>query len=410
MIYEDELQEIEEWDDFEEEEDIKEQQKDEKKISKKQAKQEYAALNVLQDFLNALLLNDDNEEHIRQAEENQLKAIKTAELYARKGVKEAQNFIISVIQQEELAVSQNVLETAKNAIVQFFGYYIYSECSKRCTIRYPTESANNSFMKSLVDDCVNESWNEIFNEISKFDCNIAQFSTWSQSRIMSGIANAVAFSKGRRSKTTMQIDKKIANARKELIEEGFENPNEGQIARKAKQSLEQVKRSLHRMEHENKQVSLDEDFNDNKIDLDNNEISEDFLSPEQIMLERERTQNLIYAWNELTKIEQHIFSALNGVYVEDNVIQSSIEKPPSVKQLSEEMCISESDIYTYQQKALRKLQNNYREINQEEKKADMFLHNQRMSFAKSKEDEDMLLIINSIEDIIDIADMKDTGK
>lgn len=392
------------YDDDEVDNDNKKEESSKSKMSRSQAKKEYASLNLLQEFLNALLL-DDGGDGLKEAENKQISVINTAKFYAIKGVKDAQNFIISIVQQNELAVSQLVINTAKNAIVDFFGYYVNSECAKKVAIRYPTENSGSTFLRDLINDCINESWNEIFNEIHKYDNKIAQFSTWSQARILSGIANAVAFSKGRKSKTTMQTDKKIANAKKELIEEGFENPNEGQIARKAGQSLEQVKRSLRRMEHENKQVSLDEDFNDSKVDLESNDISEDFMSPEQIILQKEQAKNLIAAWDKLNEIERVVFGSLNGFYVEDGQLFQNNRIIKSIKALSKELNIDENEICMHQQKARRKLQNNYLEISNEEKKPDTFLHNRRISFAKSKEDEDMITIINSIEDIIDIVDI-----
>lgn len=368
-------------------------------------------------FYESLLFDSEDNKQENLIYKKQLESIKYAESYARLGNNDAKRFIISLAQGKEGTVGEFATDQIKrdafNSIQYFFGNYIKTQCINKFTAANP--NATFGEMEDDVNGAVNSVWIEITNDFQSYDPAIAEFSTWARGRIMGGIQNYIAEKKGRKSKTTLQIDKTVFNANKQLKEEGIINPSTVLIAQKAGLSVETVKNSLIRMETENKTLSIENMYTNNENDgykeLNIGEtmspISEDLFSPEKQLMIKERRQTLIDAIHLLSKEEKQVLSLYQGFCFDNDEISSSVDnKTLSISEISELLNLSENKVVNLYSNALNKLKNQIEKENSDVNKKDsndrdLFLTKRTMLFSNTKEDDDLLLIINSIEDIID---------
>lgn len=366
-------------------------------------------------FYESFLFDPDNE--VNLIYKKQLEAIKYAEKFARKGNKDAKRFILILAQGKKDTLGEFVTKEnrrdAYNAVQAFFGNFVKTQCIKKFKISNP--NATYSEMDEDVNGAVNSAWAEIANDFMSYNPDIAEFSTWARGRIIGGIQNYLAEKKGRKSKTTLQIDKRVYNTIEELKDEGVFSPSTALIAQKLGVSTETVKNSLLRMETENTLLSIDSlytrDDQDGYKELNIGEtlspMSEDLFSPEKQYDLKERRQILSKAIQLLSNEEKYVLELYQGIYLDGQGISSTIdEKRLSIIDISKKLNIPENKVVKLYSNALNKMKSFIeRETNEdfgrnlEEK--DNFLSERTMTFAKSSEDDDLLEIIQSIDDIKD---------
>lgn len=357
--------------------------------------------------------NSENEAAYRK----QKNAIKYAEEFARLGNNEAKKFIIIIAQGKEGTLGEFALATTKrdafNSVQYFFGNFVKTQCINKFKATNPIATYDE--LNEDVNGAVNSAWIEITNDFQSYNPNIAEFSTWARGRILGGIQNYLAEKRGRKSKTTLQTDKHVHNMEEELKSEGILTPSATLIAQRLGISVETVKNSLTRMEAENKALSIESMYTNSdqdgykELNLINtmNPISEDLFSPEKRMAIQEQRQILVNALSLLTEQEKMIVSLYQNIIIDEDGLSSALEENQfSIKEISEMMNLPENKVIHMYSNALKKLKNYIERENSEElgirvKEKDNFLSNRTMTFSKSPEDEDLIQIINSIEDITD---------
>ncbi|MGN0291989.1 MAG: sigma-70 family RNA polymerase sigma factor [Lachnospiraceae bacterium] len=365
-------------------------------------------------FYESLLFDEKQE---KEAEKKQMEAIRYAEQYARLGNNEAKKFVITLAQGKkgtlgEFVLNQYIKSEAFNSICYFFGNYIRTQCIKKFKLSNP--NATYDEMDEDVNGAVSCVWIEIINDFSSYDPEKGEFSTWSQGRILGGIQNYLAEKKGRKSKTSLQIDKVVYNAEKELREEGVISPSAITISKRCGLSIETVKNSLIRKEAENKTYSIEnlytsennDDYRELNLSIPDTAVSEELLSPEKQLALKERTRMLLNAISTLNKDEKDILCKIQGISItEDGIFLAANDEKMTITEISKESGMQENKIANLYSTALKKMKNYIEkedeELNKNATNKNNFLSERRMMFSDKTADEDLFLIIDSINKITD---------
>lgn len=365
-------------------------------------------------FYQSMLCDPEDLDAIYKA---QLKSIEYSEKYAIKGNNDAKRFIIALAQGKEGSLGELSLPQIKrdafNSIQRFFGAYVKSLCVNRFTASNPNASFDE--MKEDVNGAVSSAWIEITKDFSSYDPEKGEFSTWACGRIIGGIQNYIANERGRKSKTTLQIDKKVFNIVEDFKNEGVLYPSASLVAQKLNMSVETVKNSLLRMENENKMLSIESLYTKNEHDeyteLNIGEtmmpISEDLFSPEKKALINENRQILLSAVKSLSENERTVLTYYQNINFDDEEISTNgNDHEISSSEIAEIMDIPENKVINLYSNALKKMKNYIEKENgeyyhSENNNEDSFLSKRTMTFSESKEDDDLFIIIDSIEDVYD---------
>ena len=353
-------------------------------------------------FYQSMLCDPEDTEAIYKA---QLKSIKYSEKYAIKGNNDAKRFIIALAQGKEGSLGELALPQIKrdafNSVQHFFGAYVKSLCVNRFTASNPNASFDE--MKEDVNGAVSSAWIEITKDFSSYDPKRGEFSTWACGRIIGGIQNYIANQRGRKSKTTLQIDKKVFNIVEDLKNEGVLYPSASLVAQKLNMSVETVKNSLLRMENENKMLSIESLYTSETM----MPMSEDLFSPEKKALINENRQILLSAVKSLSENERTVLTYYQNINFDDEEISTNgNDHEISSSEIAEIMGISENKVINLYSNALKKMKNyiekeNGEDYHSENNNEDSFLSKRTMTFSESKEDDDLFIIIDSIEDVYD---------
>lgn len=346
----------------------------------------------------------ENLYYTEATESSQIKAIEYAEFFAKRRIYEAQYFIIDVIQNQKTNVSHDVAERARTAFVIFFRNYV------RTTVEQFYEGRSASYSNAGekyedIQDAMAFCWVYILNDIYKYDHTRANLTTYFEPRIRDAISNFEAKKRFRMSKATMNIDKFVSRAQTELIEHGF-TPTDRLVAMYCKNTLhkdftmEQIKLSTCRLLAENTMSRIDADDS-----IAAKKKQSRFIHPEEQIMMKERTSELISAFRTLTEIEKKVYELYHGVIIliDDNEIIDSVRQC-SYTEIAKQLGIDAIEVRRIEFATKKKLQNiitKQTTDNAPAVKKDKLLRNRSLTFSKSPDDDDLAAIIDSITAITD---------
>ena len=350
----------------------------------------------------------DIDEDTHKAEKKQLEAIAYALPFARTGNNEAKNFIVMIIQKEESNATPEVGKAAMDAFGKFFVNYVRTQCEADLKAK-AIDNAAEASLYSNIEQAIDEAFATLSYDIMNYDPTKATLTTWAKPRIKDGITNMIAKSRGRKSKTTIQVDKNVSAVQKSLLEKGI-TPDARLIAIRSGYSIEQVNKSLSRMQSENQSVSMDaEEF------TETNKMPQDFKTPEQQILLKEQAASLSNAWNLLTPLEQQVVSLRNGLDIDaktgviynDNSARDVTNGSYglSITAIAKELDISEFEVRRAELSGYRKMKNKIKDdgIDREGQKEDSLLKGRNVIFSKNRSDSDIAEIIDDIIEIVDTS-------
>lgn len=241
---------------------------------------------------------------------SQIEAIRYATYFAKRNDNDAKNFIIDVIQKADKGQFESdpgsVGDVAKYAFWLIFRNYVRVEIKKFYLHQGITEYERSKRMGDALQHC----FAYIFEHIDDFNPSIAKINTFFSSIVIRGVVlDWEALRKGRPSKQTMRTDKLTANAIEECKEQGI-NPSTAVIASLINKSYNEVQTSRARMRAENTMSTYDVPNLNNKGGY---ATSETFTPPEQKMLEKENTKELIDNLSTLTDQERELLFMHLGI-------------------------------------------------------------------------------------------------
>lgn len=318
--------------------------------------------------------------------DDQIKLLRYEGRYAKKD-KTAQQFIVKAAQKKGI-LSNEVGKVAAEEFYNFFLGYVQSECCNSLM-------KQNGFQCGMTDlqDLINEATNNcflfIFLALDRYDPSKAALTSYFSNHIKDALDDFRSHAMGHSSKTTLQTDRKV---KRELnrMQASQESIELFKVSKNTGHTVDQVRRSMERLEANNSITSLDSE--------EVKQYSSKFDTPEQATIKRENSKEFCDAANQLSPMEKKAFFLLMGVKQMDDEL---IDVPAhNISETSQIMGISEKDVNRYHASATKKL----RIILGSEKKEEAegrILNQHSVVFSESEEDEEVKNVIDTIVEIID---------
>ena len=344
-------------------------------------------------------------------EKDQIEALLYAQYYARRtwNAKPAHSFIMRILTKDvDKCSSHDVYEQAQMSFYYFFRTYLLRECQKFADRRMIEPSQREEFISEALQTC----HSYVFKALPGYDVDSGYaVSTYFQPFIKDALTNWESLRKGRSSKSTMRTDAAVANAQKELLEEGI-IPTPVLVALRSHKKVEETKNSMSRIKAENTMVSKEA----NELVVGSKKQTT-FLEPDKSFIQSERTAALIEALKTLRPDQRKVFCYTLGIEYDEvhNRILDTNQEHLSLKQVSLRMNLDIGEVKALQVSAKRQLARAIRKYTDAVEpetvvSKDTFLHDRHMIFSSTKEDDDMMEIIGEITSISDSSTAADQGK
>ena len=323
---------------------------------------------------------------------DQIESIRYATYFARKGNNDAKNFIVSIMQQKDKCVSGYVYNLAQTSFYLFFRNYV----RKSVEAFYDKQMLSGSDKADRYQDAMNECFAMLLGNISTYDSNKGQLTTYFKNYILGALNEWEAHRKSRPSKGTMATDKIVGGMRNKLIAEGISNPSPRLIALKADISVNAVLNSLQRIESENTAISTDSEGGQFATGKTEQKL---FESPEKAFIHQEEHSYIMDMLDILTETEKAVLLAMNGLeQIGSTLLESEHDDDDSIIKIARYLGIKSNDVKRIYTDAIQKI----RAANGIKNKKDRLLSGRTMTFAKDKRDDIAAEYIDDLSDIFDI--------
>lgn len=336
---------------------------------------------------------------------SQILAIKYALWYARQNNNTAKNFIIMVINNEDLVEDESVTEEAKNAFFLFISSFIRTEIEKLYR-SHKVHFENDYKYGEAVREAMQYCWEPIMAGLPTYNPEKGAITTFLRHRIMEGYHSYESKRNQKSSKQMLSIDAQIVRARKSLEEKGMDtNPRLIELElqtinpKMAKNiGYQQIIASDERTKGEANSFSAD-DYSNEALYFNKQATQTRFKTPEEAVELGEKTSRIINALGELDDLSQYIFLADAGYEIAGGSIYEC--KSKSITTLSDELGLSADEIFKKKAKAIDHLKKSLSNTTE-----DNLLRGKELEFYGDMEDEDLIDFVNSIVTITD-DDFKD---
>lgn len=315
-----------------------------------------------------------------------IESIRYAAYFAKRNNNDAKNFIIDIVQKSNAGIYPSepgtIGDIAKTAFWLFFRNYVRTEIEKY----YNKQGLTNTERMARTEDALQQCFTYVFENIDKYDPSIARINTFFSSMVMRGpIFEWESLRKGRNSKQTLRTDKMTVNAIKQCEDMGIK-PNSAIIASITGKSFNEIQTARIRIKAENTMSTFD------APDLGNSGgtiVQTAFETPENKLIEEERTKELINKLDALTDEEKTLFLMTQGINCTGSEFYETDAMSPI--DIEEQLGIDRGVVQQIVNRAIKKLKKSY---NVKEKRGDALLSGRGLSF--DEDDDDFL------DDIIDV--------
>lgn len=328
-------------------------------------------------------------------EKNQMEAIRYATFFARHGINDAKNYIVSIIQHPEACASTEVHKYAQTSFFLFFRNYV----RKSVEAFYEKQLLSGSDKVERYKDAQMECFTALLNNINGFDNEKGQLTTYFKNHILGALNTYEANRKGRKSKGTLSVDATVERCRQSLLRRGVQ-PNARLIALETGLSVNQVLVSLKRLEGENTSISADSEGGKYAAGKAEQSL---FESPEKAYIANEQKSQINEMLEILTDTERAVLLAMTGLeQIGNTFIESEHDDDDSLLKISKVLGIQSNDVKRIYNDAVQKL----RAANGIENSRDRLLSGRSMTFSKDKRDDIVDEYINDFSEIFDIEKYK----
>ncbi len=320
----------------------------------------------------------------------QLEAIRYATFYAKNRNVEAQNFIVMIIQMKS-SVDAKVHELALTAFTLFFRNYVRVQCQKY----YSRMEFPNDYERLLrTSEAVEECFVMILEDIYDYDSNKGRLSTFFSNRILGSIATFEAKRRGRASKQTMGIDKKVSKIETELISRGIK-PTARRIALEMEdKNVERIFNSVARLEAENTMLSIEAD--QSKMGICNKVEQARFDKPEEAYLKGETSSELMAVISTLSNLERDILLRMNNMILRNGTIIDAPENEVGdIYAIARDLDMKSGEVKRIYTNVVMRIKNEYNVHNGNDK----LLEGRSMIFASREKDDEVNSFLNDIVEI-----------
>lgn len=252
-------------------------------------------------------------------------------------------------------------EKAKNMFLLSIKGYIYQTINKYCA----------EYVRDLRDDMFQEAILSCLPAVKFYDRKLGKLTTYFKPYINQGISTVINQNQGISPYYGTKI-KEIRRAISYFENKGIYDPDANEIARFTKFPIDTVKKCLDIMNYSNtvhpdafinedeEKMSSGWDFMASNMNP-NNEYSKDYSNPESLYLDKERTESLYDALNELPNVEKKIM-----------LLRFADDKRMSYANISKIMGIPINIIRQHEARAKTRLLNNPKLNHQSFKKTSVF--------------------------------------
>lgn len=340
-------------------------------------------------------IDGDDEKKVR----SQVKAIRYALWFARKGDNRAKNIIISVMNKKVPALSEDVMAEAQTAFYLFISSYVRTEIEKKYHEKQILFE-NSTQLKDAIREAMGYAWESILEALPRFDESRGAITTFVREPIKEGFYVAEAKRNQKTSKQLLSIDGRIVKAKQAIEEKGIEATprlielelNAGKKPNQKTVGVQQIIASGERARGESSCFSADGDSNE-ALYFNKEAAQTRFLTPEEALETEEKNKKIINIIMSLDEVPRYVLLASSGFEVtEDGIFEAETK---SMSQLAEELELSGDEVFKKKNIAIDQFRQRFLDD------GDSLLKGKELEFDDSAKDDEINDFLASIITITD---------